>query len=86
MNKLDIKTWATEMGYQKWLWQKMGEKCLKYLKKHGFDTHFSDNCDALWKTGICNDPMRLCRITTILHRRPMMTDLSVVLINESLGF
>jgi L-lactate utilization protein LutB len=41
------------------------------------------------KTGICadcNDPMRLCRITTILHRRPVMTDLSVVLINESLGF
>jgi L-lactate utilization protein LutB len=41
------------------------------------------------KTGICgdcNDPMRLCRITTILHRRPMMTDMSVVLINESLGF
>ncbi len=41
------------------------------------------------KTGICgdcNEPMRLCRITTILHRRPMMTDLSVVLINEELGF
>lgn len=41
------------------------------------------------KTGICgdcNDPMRLCRITTILHRKPMMTDLTVVLINENLGF
>jgi L-lactate utilization protein LutB len=41
------------------------------------------------KTGICgdcNDPMRLCRITTILHRRPMKTDMSVVLINESMGF
>lgn len=41
------------------------------------------------KNGICtdcNDPMRLCRITTILHRRPMMTDLSVFLINERIGF
>ncbi len=41
------------------------------------------------KTGICgdcNDPMRLCRISTILHRKPMMTDISVVLVNESLGF
>ncbi|MFH2130112.1 MAG: lactate utilization protein [bacterium] len=41
------------------------------------------------KTGICidcNDAMRLCRITTILHRKPLMTDLSVVLINESIGF
>jgi hypothetical protein len=40
-------------------------------------------------TGICNDcnsPQRVCRITTILHRRPMMSDISVVLINENLGF
>lgn len=39
-------------------------------------------------TGLCTDcnvPQRICRVTTILHRRPMMTDLSVVLINERLG-
>jgi L-lactate utilization protein LutB len=41
------------------------------------------------KTGQCNDcnvPQRICRVTTILHRRPMLTDVSVVLINETLGF
>ena len=41
------------------------------------------------KTGICNDcnaPQRICRVTTILHRKPMMTDISVVLVNKSLGF
>jgi hypothetical protein len=41
------------------------------------------------ETGICNDcnaPQRICRITTILHRKPMLTDVSVVLINEELGF
>lgn len=41
------------------------------------------------ETGICNDcnvPMRICRITTILHRKPMMTDVTVVLINEELGY
>jgi hypothetical protein len=41
------------------------------------------------KTGICNDcnvPQRICRITTILHRKPIMTDISVVLVNQSLGF
>lgn len=41
------------------------------------------------KTGICEDcnsPQRICRITTILHRKPMLTDMSVVLINEPLGF
>lgn len=34
----------------------------------------------------CNAPQRICRITTILHRKPMMTDISVVLINKPLGF
>jgi L-lactate utilization protein LutB len=34
----------------------------------------------------CNDPMRICCITTILHRKPMLTDISVVLIGERLGF
>jgi len=41
------------------------------------------------ETGLCNDcnaPQRICRITTILHRKPMLTDLSVVLINQALGF
>jgi L-lactate utilization protein LutB len=41
------------------------------------------------ETGICSDcnsPQRICRITTILHRRPMLTDISVILINQSLGF
>ena len=41
------------------------------------------------ETGICSDcnsPQRICRITTILHRKPMLTDISVVLVNEALGF
>ncbi len=41
------------------------------------------------ETGICSDchsPQRICRITTILHRQPMLTPTSVVLINEALGY
>lgn len=41
------------------------------------------------ETGVCNDcksPQRICRVTTILHRRPSLTDVSVILIGESLGF
>jgi hypothetical protein len=41
------------------------------------------------ETGVCNDcnvPQRICRVTTILHRKPMLTDVSVVLVNENLGF
>lgn len=34
----------------------------------------------------CNSPQRICRVTTILHRRPLFSDVSVFLINESLGF
>lgn len=41
------------------------------------------------ETGICTDcnsPQRICRITVILHRKPMKTDVSVVIIGQSLGF
>lgn len=41
------------------------------------------------ENGICSDcnaPQRICRITTILHRKPMRTEVTVVLVNDSLGF
>ena len=34
----------------------------------------------------CNDPNRICRATLILHRRPMLTDITVILIGETLGY
>ena len=41
------------------------------------------------ETGVCSDcnaPQRICRVTTILHRKPLLTDVSVILIKEALGF
>jgi hypothetical protein len=41
------------------------------------------------ETGICNDcnvPQRICRVTTILHRKPLLSDITVLLVNEALGF
>jgi L-lactate utilization protein LutB len=41
------------------------------------------------ETGLCADcdsPQRICRVTTILHRKPAMTEVTVVLVGESLGF
>ena len=41
------------------------------------------------KTGICMDcdsPERICRVTSIIHRKPMFTEISVVLIDEELGY
>ena len=41
------------------------------------------------ETGVCadcNSPQRICRITSILHRKPMRTDISVILVNQTLGF
>ena len=41
------------------------------------------------ETGICIDcdaPMRGCRITTIMERKPMLTDTTVLVIGEPLGF
>lgn len=41
------------------------------------------------KTGECADcqgPDRICRITTIIHKRPPLTDIHVVIIGEDLGY
>jgi L-lactate utilization protein LutB len=39
-------------------------------------------------TGFCSDcssPDRICRVTTIIDRKPRMTDLRVLVVNEDLG-
>jgi hypothetical protein len=41
------------------------------------------------KAGICMDcdsPERICRITSIIHRKPIMTDITVVILNEVIGY
>jgi L-lactate utilization protein LutB len=50
-------------------------------KRLGFNTPCS-------RTGFCSDcssPDRICRITTIIDRKPRMTDLRVLVVNEELG-
>jgi hypothetical protein len=56
--------------------------CPPNARRLGFDTPCA-------KTGLCNDcssPQRICRITTIIERRPRATDLQICLINENLGY
>jgi L-lactate utilization protein LutB len=41
------------------------------------------------ETGECDDclaPGRICNITTILHRKPSKTDITIVLVGEKLGY
>lgn len=41
------------------------------------------------KTGYCMDcdsPERICRITSIIHKKPMMTNIAVLIIDEDLGY
>ena len=41
------------------------------------------------KSGICVDcasPQRICNITTIISKRPLLTDMHVVVVGENLGF
>jgi len=41
------------------------------------------------QTGICTDcdsPLRMCRATIILERKPMQTDITVLVIGEEMGF
>ena len=34
---------SMEDDYQTWLWGKTAERCVKNLKKNGFDAHFVEN-------------------------------------------
>lgn len=34
----------------------------------------------------CSSPQRMCNITTIIHKKPMQKEITVILINEELGF
>ncbi len=51
-------------------------------KSLGMDTP----CAETGECADCHSPQRICRITTILHRCPMMTDIAVVLVGADLGY
>ncbi len=34
----------------------------------------------------CDSPERICRVTSILHRQPMLTKITVILLDEELGY
>ena len=41
------------------------------------------------KTGVCTDcstPTRICNVTTILNKRPSLTEMTVLIVGEELGF
>jgi len=41
------------------------------------------------QTGVCMDcqgPTRICNITTIMHKRPRLTDVHVIVVGEEIGF
>jgi len=41
------------------------------------------------KTGYCMDcdsPERICRVTSIIHRKPMFTDITLIILDENLGY
>jgi L-lactate utilization protein LutB len=56
--------------------------CPPNARRLGFKTP----CAATGSCNDCDSPDRICRITTIVDRRPRATDLSVCLVNEDLGY
>jgi len=43
-------------------------------------------CEVTGFCSDCNSPDRLCRVTTIIDRRPRITDLHVLVVNSDMGF
>jgi hypothetical protein len=56
--------------------------CPPNARRLGFDTP----CAHTGKCSDCHSPQRICRITTIIERKPRVTDLRICLINEDLGY
>ncbi|MDD2899636.1 MAG: lactate utilization protein [Desulfuromonadaceae bacterium] len=48
--------------------------------------NFKTPCAATGFCSDCNSPDRLCRVTTIIDRKPRFTDLHVLVVNADLGF
>ncbi|HXE96724.1 MAG TPA: lactate utilization protein [Dongiaceae bacterium] len=48
--------------------------------------NFKTPCCSTGFCSDCNSPDRLCRVTTIIDRRPRLTDLHVLVVNAELGF
>jgi len=43
-------------------------------------------CTVTGECADCNSPQRICRVTTIIERKPPLTDITVILVGESLGY
>ena len=48
--------------------------------------NFKTPCCTTGFCSDCNSPERLCRVTTIIDRKPRFTDLHVLVVNAELGF
>jgi hypothetical protein len=48
--------------------------------------NFNTPCASTGFCSDCNSPDRLCRVTTIIDRKPRFTDLRVLVVNADLGF
>lgn len=48
--------------------------------------NFKTPCASTGFCSDCNSPDRLCRVTTIIDRRPRFTDVRVLVVNADLGF
>lgn len=48
--------------------------------------HIDVPCAKLGKCVDCNSPNRICRVVVIHERKPMLTDMIIILVGEELGF
>jgi hypothetical protein len=48
--------------------------------------NFKTPCASTGFCSDCNSPDRLCRVTTVIDRKPRFTDVRVLVVNADLGF
>jgi len=66
------------------------DEALKYIKSNTYKNarrlNLKTPCAVTGNCNDCDSPQRMCNVTTIIHRKPMETELKVILIGEELGY
>ncbi len=53
---------------------------------NGKRLNFKTPCALTGKCADCNSPDRMCKVTVILEKKPSLSDITIVLVGENLGY
>ncbi len=66
------------------------DAAIAYIKSNTYKNarrlNLNTPCAVTTKCNDCNSPQRMCNVTTIIEKKPMKADITVIIINKELGY